>query len=151
MSDETRDQATGAGLPGGDAATGSPGDAGGAPAPEPDARADWVRQLQAMIDDIATQAGPVIRDVATKATELAQRAAEAAAPFAAKAADVTADVGQRVVDKSREMAAELRRPEGSAGPAAAAGGNEAADEDADALPDVDTADIPTESSSVTAG
>ncbi len=80
------------------------------PSGRPESRqAEWLRQLQTMIDEVATQAGPVIRDVAAKAGELAQKAAEAAAPYAAKAADVTADVGQRVVDKSREVAADLRR------------------------------------------
>ncbi len=148
MNDETRDQAAGDGIHTGDAPSGSATDAGGTRPPEPATRADWVRQLQAMIDDIATQAGPAIRDVAAKASELAQRAAEAAAPFAAKAADVTADVGQRVVDKSREMAADLRRTDGSTEPAEAA---EAAEEDADALPDVDMPDRPADSSSLTAG
>lgn len=148
MSDETRDQAAGDGARVGDAPTGPEADAGGAPTPEPATRADWIRQLQEMIDEIATQAGPAIRDVAAKAAELAQRAAEAAAPFAAKAADVTADVGQRVVDKSREMAADLRRTDGPTAPPETAG---AAEENEDALPDVDTHDRPPESSSVTGG
>lgn len=129
MSDEIR--ATGGEPPSGD---GTGPDAaseplgGGTPEAEPasggEPRAtDWVRQLQAMIDDVATQAGPVLRDVAARAAELAQKAAEAAAPYAqkaaeaaapyaAKAADVTADVGERVAIKGREVAADLRRSSG---------------------------------------
>jgi hypothetical protein len=148
MTDEMRDEAMSEGAPVGEAPAGPVADAGGTGTPGPDARADWVRQLQAMIDDVATQAGPVIRDVAAKAAELAQRAAEAAAPFAAKAADVTADVGQRVVDRSRVMAADLRRGDG---PAAASEGAGAAELGEDAVPDVDTPDRPAESENVTAG
>jgi hypothetical protein len=104
--EETSGAGPGAEEPGG------PGEA----APAEDARSrmesrqgEWMRQLQTMIDEVATQAAPVIRDVATKAGELAQRAAEAAAPFAARAADVTADVAELAAHKSREVAADIRR------------------------------------------
>ena len=68
-------------------------------------------QLQQMIDTLATQAGPVMREVAAKAAELASVAGEKAGPIAHRAAGVTESVGQRVAARSKEMAAELRRPQ----------------------------------------
>ena len=70
---------------------------------------EWLHQLQVMIDELSTQAGPVLRDVAAKAAELAAKAGEAAGPLAHKAAEVTTDLGQKVAEKSREVAADLRR------------------------------------------
>jgi len=67
-------------------------------------------QLQQMIDTLATQAAPVMREVAAKAAELAAVAGEKAGPLAHKAAGVTESVGQRVAARSKEMAADLRRP-----------------------------------------
>ena len=67
-------------------------------------------QLQQMIDTLATQAAPVMREVAAKAAELAAVAGEKAGPFAHKAAGMTESVGQRVAARSKEMAADLRRP-----------------------------------------
>ena len=76
-----------------------------------DARqASWITQLQTMIDNIATAAAPTVREVAAKAAELAAKAGDAAGPFAHKAAEVTSDVGQRVAAKSRDFAADLRKP-----------------------------------------
>jgi hypothetical protein len=84
------------------------------PEPTPDStearQARWVAQLQAMIDDLATSAGPTLREVAAKAAELAAKAGDAAGPIAHKAASVTGDVGQRVAARSRDLAADLRRP-----------------------------------------
>ena len=68
-------------------------------------------QLQQMIDTLAVQAGPVMREVAAKAAELAAVAGEKAGPIAHRAAGVTESVGQRVAARSKEMAAELRRPQ----------------------------------------
>lgn len=68
-------------------------------------------QLQQMIDTLATQAAPVMREVAAKAAELAAIAGEKAGPLAHKAAGVTENVGQRVAARSKEMAADLRRPQ----------------------------------------
>ena len=67
-------------------------------------------QLQQMIDTLATQAGPVMREVAAKAAELAAVAGTKAGPLAHKAAGVTEAVGQRVAARSKDFAAELRRP-----------------------------------------
>jgi hypothetical protein len=72
--------------------------------------AAWLAQLQTMIDNVATAAGPTLREVAAKAAELAAKAGDAAGPIAQKAASVTGDVGQRVAAKSRDLAADLRRP-----------------------------------------
>ena len=80
----------------------------------PRAGREMLIQLQQMIDTLATQAGPVMREVAAKAAELAAVAGEKAGPLAHKAAGMTEVVGQRVAARSKEMAADLRRPrEGS--------------------------------------
>ena len=70
---------------------------------------EWLSQLQAMIDNVATQARPVLREVAAKAAELAAVAGEKAGPIAHKAAEVTAQAGTKVAERGREVAAELRR------------------------------------------
>jgi hypothetical protein len=80
--------------------------------------ATWLAQLQTMIDNLATAAGPPLREVAAKAAELAAKAGDAAGPIAQKAASVTGDVGQRVAAKSRDLAADLRRPPEGNGQAA---------------------------------
>ena len=81
--------------------------------------AAWIAQLQAMIDNVATAAAPTLREVAAKAAELAAKAGDAAGPIAHKAAEVTGDVGQRVAAKSRDFAADLRKPQDGNGHAAA--------------------------------
>lgn len=68
-----------------------------------------VSQLQSMIDSIATQAAPVVRQVGIKAAELAAAAADRAGPFAHKAADATADASVKIAERSRVIAADLRR------------------------------------------
>jgi hypothetical protein len=70
---------------------------------------EWLAQLQAMIENLATQAVPVAREIGAKAAELAAVAAEKAGPVAAKAAEVTADVGTRFAERSRTLATELRK------------------------------------------
>ena len=83
---------------------------------EPDAKADpgarareWLGQLQAMIENLATQATPVVKEVGAKAAELAALAGEKAGPAAQKAAEFTGQAGQKLAVKSRELAGELRR------------------------------------------
>lgn len=66
-------------------------------------------QLQAMIDQIATQAAPVVRQIGAKAAELAAAAADRAGPIAHKAADATADASVKIAERSRGLAADLRR------------------------------------------
>lgn len=68
-----------------------------------------IAQLQSMIDQIATQAAPVVRQVGAKAAELAAAAADRAGPIAHKAADATADASVRIAERSRTIAADLRR------------------------------------------
>ena len=68
-----------------------------------------VAQLQSMIDTIATQAAPVVRQVGIKAAELAAAAADRAGPIAHKAADATADASVKIAERSRVIAADLRR------------------------------------------
>lgn len=78
--------------------------------PAPDERhGKWMEQLQAMIDNVASAAGPTMRELAAKAAELAAKAGDAAGPFAHRAASVTTDVGQRVAARGREIATDLRR------------------------------------------
>ena len=93
-------------------ASGNPTDAAPEDAGKPRATAgrEMLVQLQQMIDTLATQAAPVMREVAAKAAELAAVAGQKAGPLAHKAAGVTESVGQRVAARSKEMAADLRRP-----------------------------------------
>jgi hypothetical protein len=90
-----------------------PVDAGWTPPPPASANEarfrDWIAQLQAMIDGVATAAAPHVREIAAKAAELAAKAGDAAGPVAKKAAGVTSDVGQKVAAKSRDFAADMRR------------------------------------------
>ena len=83
---------------------------------------EWLTQLQAMIENLATQAAPVVREVGAKAAELAAIAGEKAGPVAAKAAELTGQAGQKIADKSRDFASDLRRD------AAAAKAGRAADD-----------------------
>ena len=86
------------------------GDAGAAGS----ARArEWVAQLEAMIQQISTQAAPVARQVGAKAAELAAIAAVKAGPAAQKAAELTTDYGQRFAEKAQSVAAELRSHDGA--------------------------------------
>ena len=101
--------------------------------PAPDERqARWMAQLQSMIDDVASTAGPAMRELAAKAAELAAKAGDAAGPFAHRAASVTTDVGQRVAARGREIATDLRRAAEGAEEDAPAGGETGADA---AMPD----------------
>jgi hypothetical protein len=72
---------------------------------------EMLRQLQQMIDQLTTQAGPPMREIAAKAAELAAVAAQRAGPLAVKAAEKTQVYGERFAAKSKEMAADLRRQE----------------------------------------
>lgn len=107
---------------------------------------EMLAQLQQMIDTVATQAGPVMRDVAVKAAELAAVAGEKAGPWAYKAAGATEAFGQRVAAKSKDFAADLRRPQDGVQDAAtdvADAAGDAAEAGADAAHDVaDSAEPP---------
>ncbi len=70
---------------------------------------EWISQLQAMIENLATQAAPVVREVGAKAAELAALAGDKAGPAAAKAAELAGRAGVKVAEKSRDFAADLRR------------------------------------------
>jgi hypothetical protein len=87
---------------------------------KPRAGREMLVQLQQMIDTLATQAAPVMREVAAKAAELAAVAGEKAGPLAHKAAGMTEQVGQRVAARSKEVAADLRRPRSELGSSEAA-------------------------------
>jgi hypothetical protein len=70
---------------------------------------EWLTQLQAMIENLATQAAPVVKEVGAKAAELAAIAGDKAGPVARKAAEFTGQAGEKIAEKSRDFAAELRR------------------------------------------
>ena len=70
---------------------------------------EWLAQLQTIIDNLATQAGPVVKEVGAKAAELAALAGEKAGPVAQKAAELTGQAGQKLAVKGRDLATELRR------------------------------------------
>ena len=70
---------------------------------------EWLNQLQTMIENLATQAGPVVKEISAKAAELAAIAGDKAGPAAQKAAEFTGQAGQKLAVKSRDLAAELRR------------------------------------------
>jgi hypothetical protein len=82
---------------------------------KPRAGREMLVQLQQMIDTLATQAGPVMREVAAKAAELAAVAGEKAGPLAKKAAGYTEVAGQKLAARSKEVAADLRKPRDAAG------------------------------------
>jgi hypothetical protein len=88
---------------------------------EPQARSsEWVAQLQAMIEQLTTQAAPVIREVGAKAAELAALAGEKAGPMAQRAAEFTAEAGMKLAERSRTFAAEIRRDQAARGEGPAA-------------------------------
>src|SRR3954453_13395493 len=96
--------------------------------PRAPAGREMLIQLQQMIDTVAYQARPVMRDVAAKAAELAAVAGQKAGPLAYKAAEVTEQFGQRVAERSRTVAADLRRSdEGQAATSPAEGDQPQAD------------------------
>jgi GGDEF domain-containing protein len=70
---------------------------------------EWLSQLQAMIENLATQAAPVVREVGAKAAELAAMAGEKAGPLAQRAAEFTEQAGHKLAERSRDFAEDLRR------------------------------------------
>lgn len=74
---------------------------------------EWLGQLQAMIDDLATQAAPTVRQVGAKAAELAAVAADKAGPLAHRAADATQTASVKLAERSRHIAEDLRRDQGT--------------------------------------
>lgn len=103
---------------------------------------EWIGQLQAMIENLATQAAPVVREVGAKAAELAALAGDKAGPAAAKAAEFAGRAGEKVAERSRDFAADLRRD-----PATTTGTETAADVaesiSTESTADQSTADRPT--------
>ena len=69
----------------------------------------FLGQLQAIIDNLATQSAPVVREIGAKAAELAAIAADRAGPLAQRAAEKTQDLGARVAERSRTFAEDMRR------------------------------------------
>ena len=104
-----------------DAETGRPAASGDMPSPKPSsgrsAGEPVIRQLDSIIDNLASYATPVLREIAARAAELAAKAGEAARPMAQKAADKTEEVAGRLATKGREVASDLRRDTAVAGSA----------------------------------
>ena len=91
---------------------------------------EWLAQLQAMIENLATQAAPVVKEISAKAAELAAIAGDKAGPAAQKAAEFTGQAGQKLAVKSRDLAAELRRDAATSKTAVGEGtGTESSDSD----------------------
>ena len=90
---------------------------------------EWVAQLQAMIENLATQAAPVVKEIGAKAAELAAVAGDKAGPVAQKAAEYTGQAGQKIAEKSRDLAAELRRDVAGTKPEGIDGGTTTSDSD----------------------
>jgi hypothetical protein len=120
MDDQTRQSETDATVNPTEAAPGAAGESAAWGADEPSSTAStqggagataerMIAQLQSMIDSIATQAAPVVRQVGAKAAELAAAAADRAGPMAHRAADATADASVKIAERSRGLAADLRR------------------------------------------
>lgn len=97
---------------------------------------EWLAQLQAMIENLATQAAPVVRDIGAKAAELAAVAGEKAGPVAQRAAEITGQAGQKLAERSRDLAVELRRDAAAAKARAAGTTSDAADVPADVAEDI---------------
>jgi hypothetical protein len=97
---------------------------------------EWLTQLQAMIENLATQAAPVIREIGAKAAELTAVAGEKAGPVAQRTAEVTGEAGHKLAERARSLAAELRRDQAAAGAATSEGTNEPADTGVTAAPGV---------------
>lgn len=76
-----------------------------------------IRQLDSIIENLASYAAPVLREIAARAAELAAKAGQAAGPMAYKAAEKTGEVGGRLATKGREVASDLRRDTAVAGSA----------------------------------
>ena len=90
---------------------------------------EWLGQLQTMIENLATQAGPVVKEIGAKAAELAAVAGDKAGPVAQKAAEFTGQAGQKLAEKSRGLATELRRDLSASKGEGAEAGTESADRD----------------------
>ena len=86
---------------------------------------EWLAQLEAMIQQISTQAAPVARQVGAKAAELAAIAAVKAGPAAQKAAELTTEYGQRFAERAQSVAAELRSQDAGAADGTPAAGTDA--------------------------
>ncbi len=67
-----------------------------------------IRQLEAILQNLASYATPVLREIAARAAELAAKAGEAAGPVAQKAAGATEEVGGRLAAKGHDIASGLR-------------------------------------------
>jgi hypothetical protein len=78
-------------------------------APRTSASEPAIRQLDTIIENLASYATPVLREIAARAADLAAKAGEAAGPMAQRAADKTEAAGGRLASKGREVASDLRR------------------------------------------
>ena len=78
-------------------------------APGPTTAEPAIRQLDSIIENLASYATPVLREIAARAADLAAKAGEAAGPMAQRAADKTEAAGGRLSTRSRELASDLRR------------------------------------------
>ncbi len=82
-----------------------------------------IEQIRGAVDDLAERAGPTVRDfadraaptvreISARAAELTATAAVKAAPLVKRAGEVTADASEKLAEKSREWASDLRSTAG---------------------------------------
>lgn len=82
-----------------------------------------IEQLRGAVDELAERAGPTVRDfadraaptvreISARAAELTATAAVKAAPLVKRAGEVTADATEKLAEKSREWASDLRSTAG---------------------------------------
>jgi len=126
MTDETTRQGAESADTAGSTSGSTPGEESYWEEPTTSKRGEWLAQLQAMIEQIATQAGPVMREVGAKAAELAAVAGEKAGPVAHRAAELTSDAGVKLAERSRTLAAEIRRDQAARGEGPTTNGTDAA-------------------------
>lgn len=77
-----------------------------------------IEQIREAVDDIAERAAPTVRELSAKAAELTAAAAVKAAPLVKRAGEVTADASEKLAEKSRGWASDLRSGAGAGGTAA---------------------------------
>ena len=73
--------------------------------------------LREAVDDLADRAGPTVTEFSARAAEITAVAADRAAPAVRRAGDVAAGASQRLAERSRQWAADLRSRLAEQGPA----------------------------------
>jgi hypothetical protein len=67
-----------------------------------------IEQIREAVDELAVRAAPAVREISARAAELTAVAAVKAAPLAKRAGEVTADASEKLAERSRGWAHDLR-------------------------------------------